>query len=447
VVVDGAQLTSLLGSDPAELVAFRREARGRRLPDRWRQIPVQVDERTFVDFGLVPDRNGEPGSEGTVYGTVPSGHGVLAYADPQTFVGADPDPTLDLDDEVALIAGDAGNRAEPGTRRPRGVWGLGAIRLRLVDPLGGEPRFVYLYRSQGARTSPAGADYVEYDFALRSGDYRSTYKRADGPNPESSSISTAAYAAGFTDRWYFDQLSIRAGGANAVDVLDGFKFSFGPTSCGRSEATFNEAEGAFVANLDGPVRAIRSYVGANSGPFTQRTHLFYPDRHQIVTDLRVHPVPGPLIYHDLSAAGTGMTYVNSVGAGAVTVDGSQDSVPQAPAAWHLWSGPQGALFSADRIDSSFADALNANASNWYLDDLTPEPYLQCWGDDAALGQAGFRSTSPMPDTDPRGGAADHLRGTTTEILSGPGTTVEQATRWSAELDAPLDVVVRARRHP
>ena len=48
------------------------------------------------------------------------------------------------------------------------------------------------------------------------------------------------------------------------------------------------------------MRAIRSYVGANSGPLTERTHVFYRDRYTIVTDLRVHAVPGPLTYHDLS---------------------------------------------------------------------------------------------------------------------------------------------------
>ena len=102
----------------------------------------------------------------------------------------------------------------------------------------------------------------------------------------------------------------RSGEASGVDILDGFKFQFGPTQCGRSEATFNDAEGAFVANVDGPVRAIRAYVGANSGPLTERTDVFWPDRHEIITDLRVHSgIPGPMIYHDLSDAGLGMTYL------------------------------------------------------------------------------------------------------------------------------------------
>ena len=144
--------------------------------------------------------------------------------------------------------------------------------------------------------------------------------------------------------------------------------SSGPTTCGRSEETFNDAEGAFVANIDGPVRAIRAYVGANSGPLTERTDVFWPDRHEIITDLRVHSgIPGPMTYHDLSAAGLGMTYLDSSNPAGVTVDGVPDSLSSAPPGWRLWTGRQGSLVSTDRLESSFAAELNAQASNWYLD--------------------------------------------------------------------------------
>lgn len=443
VVLEGAELERLVGMDPEKLLAFRLRDREGKRDGKWRQVPVQVDERKSVDFGENPPANPGPGAGGTVYGTAPAGHQALQYADPRTFVGADPDSSLDPDDEVALMSEDAGDRARNRDGHPRGVKQGGATRIKLSDPLGGPKGYLYLYRSQGRLRGDAGKDYVDYTFALASGEYKATYRRGDGPNPESSRIVTDAYEAGFSDRWLYDTLAIRSAGANGVDILDGFKFQFGPDTCVRSEETFSNAEGAFVANIDGPVRAIRSYVGANSGPYTQRTNVFYGSRHVIVTDLRVHAVPGPLIYHDLSPAAIGSSFQSSSSLTPVIVDGVGDSVDPALAEWQLWSGAGGSLFAADRVESSFMDALLANASSFYLDDSTP-PHEQCWGDSQALGQFGLRSTTSMPNTDPRlSERPDFLRATTTEILSGPGLGTEQAGRWSAELDAPL--VARAKR--
>lgn len=453
VTMTGAGLSRLTGLPPERIVGFRFErdggrkgkgGRGRQGPQgkprdgRWIQVPVQVDERKVIDFGIDPTLKGGkgPGAEGTVYGSPPSGYTALQYTDPNTFVGADSDPSFDADDELTFMAADAGDRAGAKQRKPRGVRGKAATRVRIADPLGRKPDYLYLYRSQGKRKPAAGKDYVSYDFQLASGDYRTTYRRDDGPNPERSTISTHDYEIGFSDRWFYDQLRIAAGGASGADILDGYKFSFGPDFCGRSEATFNDAEGAFVANIDGPVRAIRSYVGANSGPRTERTHFFYGDRHVIVSDLRVHPVPGPLIYHDLSPAGIGMRFRSSSSLDPVTVDGIPDQVSSAPADWLLWSGDGGSLFSADRVVSSFRDALLANASTFYLDDATPSNE-QCWGDAQALGQAGFYSTTPLPNTDPGRGPAETLRTTTTEVLGAPRTRARDAERLSAQIDSPL----------
>ena len=96
--------------------------------------------------------------------------------------------------------------------------------------------------------------------------------------------------------------------ATGVDILDGHKNQFAIGNCGRSNATFADGEGAFVANIDGPVRGIRSYIGANSGPQTQRTHLMYREQEVIVTDLRVHDIPAMLDLIDLQRGGIGMTY-------------------------------------------------------------------------------------------------------------------------------------------
>jgi hypothetical protein len=193
------------------------------------------------------------------------------------------------------------------------------------------------------------------------------------------------------------------------------------------------------------VRAIRAYVGANSGPYTERTNYFYRSEHVIVSDLRVHPINGLFTQTDLSAAGIGMSYLNSANRAGVTVDGSADPVSDSIAAWHLWTGGQGSLFSADRISTSVA-AILQQGHGWYLDDSTP-PQPQCWGDSQALGQAGLQTTASIPSTDPS--RADFTgafaRAKSTEIISPPGAGAADADRLSQQLDQPLSATAGSFR--
>ena len=77
------------------------------------------------------------------------------------------------------------------------------------------------------------------------------------------------------------------------------------------------------------MRAIRSYIGANSGPLTQREHIFYEQREDIRTFLRVHAIPGRADFFDYSSAASGMTYRNNLNTGGVTIDGSPTRPPPA----------------------------------------------------------------------------------------------------------------------
>ena len=116
-------------------------------------------------------------------------------------------------------------------------------------------------------------------------------------------------------------ITVKAGTATGADIVDRHKALFAPGYCGRSEDTFNDAEGAFIANVVGPLRAIRSYIGANSGPYTQRTHVFYDQREDILTDLRVHAIPSVMDFWDYSPAASGMRYTNDRNLSGVIVDG------------------------------------------------------------------------------------------------------------------------------
>ena len=258
VVLTGADLPGLVGAAPARIVAYSHDRVDGQ--PQWTQIPVQIDERKVVPFGSQPANNATPGVKGTVYGNGSGGPTALQYADPNTFVGADAVTTFDTDDELVFMVADGGGTPRSDERtEPAGVIAGSGVEVRFDDPNGEDDSgWVYLFRTNGGLDPAAGRDYVDYDFQLTSGDYRTTYRRASGPNPETSRVTTATYEVGWTDRWIEDEWRVHAGAATGVDILDGHKNQFvvdfsaatprsprprgrsSPTStgrCGRSAAT------------------------------------------------------------------------------------------------------------------------------------------------------------------------------------------------------------------
>src|ERR1043166_6788523 len=162
---------------------------------------------------------------GQVYNTNAFGVVTLAYADVNTYCGGDSNPTFDADDELVFMAKDTANRAAPATCLPN-------------------------------------------------------YDTRSGPNLEDSAVTTPYYREHFSDRWIHNQTQVFTAGSDGIDILDRHQNQFAPGICSRTEDTFSNGEGAFFANKTGPVRAVRSYMGANSGPTTERDHLFYEQRHR-----------------------------------------------------------------------------------------------------------------------------------------------------------------------
>jgi len=375
VVITGADLGDLLGKTPASVVAFRYES-------GWTQIPVQIDERVVIDYGLV-------------YNSAPIGFSNLVYADAGAFTGADSDAAFDADDELVFMAKDAGDRAL-GQPYPAGVVVGSRIEVKVTDPITLQEAWVYLFESLGGLVPDAGANYVTYTFGLLSGPYLTTYNTTMGPNAENSEIVTPEYRMHFSDRWIRDEINVYAGGATGVDVLDRHKNLFAPGNCARSEDTFSNGEGAFFTNKDGPVRAIRSYMGANSGPLTQRDHLFYERRHDVRTTLRVHPITGILDFYDYSPAASGMTYTNDLNLGGVPIDGSPEVIAQGAIVWEMVTGLQGTLIYAGAITT---DVPGFSYTSYWLDDTSPST-MQCTGDPDAYGSSGVWITNIIPNTDP-----------------------------------------------
>ena len=278
IILKGAQTQGLIGVPPGDLVAFRWQS-------GWQQVPVQVDERKLVDYRILRQwRSNGAGAEPFFSSEV--------YADPGTYAGADgsPQPTsskgpaygpdlsnpvppgdknLDSNDEIAMMASDAGASAF-GQANPPGIFGSSRTAILVEDPLDPDGRrFLYLFRRSGSLDPTAGRDYVNYEqrySPLLAGGYFGGYNHAsigdnvNGPpvNPEASTISSDLYEQTFPGRWLIDGLRIKAGAATGVDILDGDKSTVGQTACGRNELTFSRGGGGVIAAIDGPVRAMIS---------------------------------------------------------------------------------------------------------------------------------------------------------------------------------------------
>ena len=387
-----------------------------------------------------------------------------AYTDPGTFAGADPDPTLDDGDEIAMMAKDAGSRrrcrSEPGRASSPSTRTAG--RDRRPAQLRHE-RFIYLFETDSGLDPAAGKSYVDYDFSLDSGDYKTTYdwngvaddeRRAPPANTEDSTVTTPLLLTASRSRdGSTDELAVKAGDATGVDILDGDKVQVG-FGCGRSELTFSRGGGGFIANRSGPVRAIRSYIGANSGTFTQQDRIYYQRAEVMKTYLRVHPGINTIDqFLDYSPAASGMTYRTSADPGGVTIDGVPDGDLETgnslgpELTWEQATGPQGKprdrqpgrhrhpdlqrrLLLPGRLDLA-GHSRNAEATP------TIRP-----GARAVPGSPGSAL-----NTDPTLGPASSLTGTRTIFYSAPGADAALAELRSDQVDSPLEAGASAEAEP
>lgn len=300
---------------------------------------------------------------------------------------------------------------------------------------------------------------MAYDFALEAGSYPADYRfdgrsnvvgdpPADPPahnNPEDSEVRTPAYQTTFEDRWINEGLRITEGGASGVDILDRDKNWFvtgpddprpgrPPASCVRNENTFAAGHGAFVANVDGPVRAIRSFIGSNSAQYTERRHIFYDRRQEVTVFLRGHPgADAPDAVQDYSDAAIGMTYRNDRNRTGVTIDGIPDAVAAGSVRWEQVQGRQGTYTV---VQASTVTDPDLTVTSFYADDATPD-FVQCTGDAKALGTSGVALTGPIGNTDPTrvdefGGELFEVTFRRTAFYDGPGGTAadaDQRDRW------------------
>jgi hypothetical protein len=235
-----------------------------------------------------------------------------------------------------------------------------------------------------------------------------------------------------------DGITMRQGSKPNADVVDRVKYDI-QLLCVRNENTFNDEEGAFVVNRSGPVRAIRSYVGANSGPNTQNTQVFYDTSFTTTVDLRVHAIPNVGAHLDLSREAVGMTFRNAQVPNGVPIDGVPDTVAQGTPSWWTYSGPQGGAAVAATYD---VDATTGPVT-WYEDDDTPVN-AQCTGDTQAVGDSGAFFSSWINCTDPGTNCNQHLEASFRVAVTPAGTTPAELQRLTGHYLNPLVITVNGR---
>ncbi len=367
IVIKGAQLGGT-GGLPSDIVGFK-------FTNGWVQIPIQIDEMILLDI-VAPYG---PLAIGSPIPPSPNNPKILFYCDPNTYIGNDTDIFFDHDDELVFMAKDAGGLSD-GTY-PGGVNVTGCTIISITDPLGGIG-YIYLFQQNGGLQQDAGQDAVSMSTNVTT--VAGFPAHLTGWNAENTTITSAKYSWHFSAEWVSDEYKL-TGGTN-TDILDRHKSFFAPGFCQRSEDTFSQEENAYITNKDGALRVIRSYMGANSGPLTQRTHLFYEGRQDILTDLRVHEIPAIYDAFDFNSNANGMVYSDQNTLG-VTVDGIPDQVGTTLTDWMQLQGAQGTVSILYRTITDVIVPTEAGFGNYY-DDNAMSPNSTCTGDGEHWAAAG-----------------------------------------------------------
>ncbi|MBK5272719.1 MAG: hypothetical protein JJE22_17100, partial [Bacteroidia bacterium] len=440
VILKGSSIPCMAGTAPTSIVAFKFSG------TNWIQIPVQIDEVVIKDIKAPYGPNNCLGQSDQNIAW-----NVSFYADANTFTGADTDPLFDNDDELVFMAKDAGSRTTT-CNYPAGTLPNTLCELTVKDPLTNTVLgYVYLFKQNGTLNPSANISYVNYQFTYAS-NYMNTYDICSGnKNNENSTITTSRYFMRFTGKWIEEELKIIAGNSTGMDILDRHQAFVAIDNCFRTENTFSSAEGPVVTSKTGPIRAIRSVMGTNSGIFTQITILFTESRVDYVHNFRVHPIGGYYDVYDLNSNAIGMKYYNNQNQTGVTINGVQDIINTTNYnQWELYTGSQGSLavsydYNTDMTIGTLAQVQAGTvdaALDAYYDDAGSNAAHQCTGDGLSYGSSGFHLLS-IKCTDRRrpdngcGTVAKSFTGMRYHYLLPPNTTIADAIAYRSFALNPL----------
>jgi len=212
----------------------------------------------------------------------------------------------------------------------------------------------------------------------------------EGNNTEDSRVTTPFYDWHFSDTWISDEAIVNIEKLTKTDLLDSHLSLFGPDICSQNEVTFSQSTNTLITNKAGPIRAIRAYMGTGNDPFTQRTHIFYEGKQDIITNVRTD---APLFYFDLFDYNSNiqnMRYSSNSFIDGRIIDGAEDNtITDLPAQWEMVTGDEGTLFIIHDVKTQDTiQTLEGALGNYWSDDAQ-NPNFNCSGTATDHGTSGI----------------------------------------------------------
>ncbi len=285
---------------------------------------------------------------------------------------------LNDDDQIAMMAGDAGLQVPAGALQPAGTAPNNGQQITIVDPTAAQDgsaatSYIYLFLKPGGSsftnqngyvqmTRNADADqWIDRDSFVPSDLQKiGTSNTGYGPNlpgevcvtadvlgparfsndrapRDGMTIRTPTYEVDTSGRWLVRQMHITAPGTtsnygpNLIGRWKGRAFQSSPDSSvsvvGFEDEQVNwELNSTLMGWKVGPVRGIREVWGADSGTNVTKTEIYYRDAYTFQYHVRVHPIPSDGLYTSWDYQyGLANTYYNQKTPLGVPVDGLQDT--------------------------------------------------------------------------------------------------------------------------
>jgi hypothetical protein len=291
---------------------------------------------------------------------------------------------LNDDDQIAMMAGDAGLFAPLGTPQPAGTFANNGQQITIVDPTaaqdGSAPTsYIYLFLKPGGSSFSWNTNpYVQMTRDNNADEWVDRYSWSPGDperigisntgygpniggevcrtahpndaNPQITTpdgtardsidrqprdgmtVTTPTYTVHGTGRWMVRSVGITPPGGgsygpNLISRWKGRAFQSSPNSSislvgFEDEQTNWELNSTLLGWKVGPVRAIREIWGADSGTNVTKTELYYRDGYDFSYHVRVHPIPPDGLYTSWDYRyGYVDTYYNQKNQNGIPIDG------------------------------------------------------------------------------------------------------------------------------